>query len=157
MNRFRIAASVAVAATAVLGVSAAGTAHAATGPAIAHKYVETCRPEPTGSVDRGKSHIEPSWLSLSCDSDYTYLTGLRWSSWGVSQARATGAEAFDTCVPSCLAGKFVTYPVKVVLSGSMAVPGHPGELGYSTLTETFIRAVPEDLPKTIVWKLPLPA
>jgi hypothetical protein len=156
MNRFRIAASLAVTATSLLALSVVGTAHAA--PAnVAHKFVLVCRSEPTGSVDRGKALVEPKWLSLACDSDYVYLTGLHWSSWGVAQARATGEEAQDNCVPSCAAGHFNTFPVRVVLSGSMAVPGHPGERGYSSLTETYTGARPSGLPKTIVYKLPLPA
>jgi hypothetical protein len=150
----RIATALAVTATSLLTLGAAGTANAASGTAVANKVVEVCRAEPTGSVDRGKALVEPGWLSLSCDSDYVYLTRLHWSSWWVSQARATGVEAQDNCVPSCEAGHFVTFPVRVVLSGSMKVPGHQA---YAQLTETFTGARPADLPKVVVYKLPLPA
>jgi hypothetical protein len=149
MNRFLcVAASLAAAA---LSLGVAGTASAS---APASKVVEVCRSAPTGSVDRGKVMVKPSWVSLACDSDYVYLERLHWTSWSPAQARSAGLEAQDTCVPSCLAGHFRTFPVLVTLSGSMKVAGR---VGYAQLAVTFTGARPSGLPKTVIYKLPLPA
>jgi len=37
-------------------------------------------------------------------------------SWGARTATATGKGFANTCTPSCVGGKLVTYPVKVVVS-----------------------------------------
>jgi hypothetical protein len=156
MSRFRVAASLAAVAVAAasLTVGTAGAARAASTPAPV-KVVQVCAGARAGSVQRGKVMVKPSWLTLACDDDYVYLARLHWSSWSV-QARAAGAFAQDGCVPSCLHGRFTYFPALIVLSGGMRVPGHPGRNGYAELTVTFTGTRPAGLPKTIIYKLPLP-
>ena len=64
-----------------------------------------------------------------------YFAKLAWTSWTPGLASAKGALVLNDCTPYCAAGHFHRYPAIVVLWGSKAVPGHPGERCYTKLTE----------------------
>jgi hypothetical protein len=84
---------------------------------------------------QGHPHVRPGRYTLACADGNDYLSGLTWTSWGPRLASATGTEHVNDCVPYCAAGHFHSYPVIVVLWGSKAVKGHPGERCYTKLTE----------------------
>jgi len=63
----------------------------------------------------GRLVVRPTSVVLACaDANYG-LTGLRWSSWGGSTARATGSVRANDCTPYCAAGHFHSYRARVVL------------------------------------------
>ena len=84
---------------------------------------------------QGHPHVRPGHYTLACADGNDYLSGLTWTSWGPRLASATGTEHVNDCVPYCAAGHFHSYPAIVVLWGSKAVKGHPGERCYTKLTE----------------------
>jgi hypothetical protein len=60
-----------------------------------------------------KASSAPKLLTLTCGDGNTALSGLRWSSFGGTDARASGTFETNTCTPNCAAGKVVRYPVSV--------------------------------------------
>jgi hypothetical protein len=63
-----------------------------------------------------KAASRPKSVTLTCGDGNTYLTGLRWSSFGGASAAATGTFATDTCSPNCAQGKTIRFPVTVKAS-----------------------------------------
>jgi len=70
----------------------------------------------------GKAEVRPSTFTISCADGNSYLTKLKWSSWG-STARADGVFTINNCDPYCAAGKFVSSEAVVTLSKPKAVKG----------------------------------
>src|ERR1700727_2038685 len=60
-----------------------------------------------------KATSHPKLLTLTCGDGNTVLSGLRWSSFGGTRARARGKLKMNTCTPNCAQGRVVSYPVAV--------------------------------------------
>lgn len=56
---------------------------------------------------------KPTKVTLACADDNIYATGLKFSSYGGSTAKATGTIHANECKPNCAAGKFKTYKAKL--------------------------------------------
>ena len=65
-----------------------------------------------------KSQIRPGTIVLACADDNTSLTKLHWSSFGHASAYASGDYYQNDCTPNCAAGRFHSYPVKLVLTSA---------------------------------------
>jgi hypothetical protein len=65
---------------------------------------------------------KPTRITLSCGDGGTWLGKLKWSSWGKTQAVASGSFTANTCTPSCVAGHTHSVAVKVTLSNPKACP-----------------------------------
>lgn len=59
--------------------------------------------------------VRPSTLTMAADGNDT-ITGLKWSAWGGSTARASGTNHVNNCVPNCAAGAITPVHVSVSLS-----------------------------------------
>ncbi|MHB1467759.1 MAG: hypothetical protein ACYCU0_13175 [Solirubrobacteraceae bacterium] len=59
---------------------------------------------------------KPTKLVLACADANLYVTGLKFSSYGASTAKATGTIHENQCKPNCAAGKFATHPATIVLT-----------------------------------------
>jgi len=66
----------------------------------------------------------PKTFTLACADANESLGSLTWTGWGSSRATATGKLVINRCRPSCVAGKFVSYPVDVVMSHRVRAGGH---------------------------------
>ena len=64
------------------------------------------------------------------------------------------SQTASPCTPYCAAGHFHSYPAIVVLWGSKAVPGHPGERSYTKLTAILTGQRPRHVPMTQTFPLP---
>jgi hypothetical protein len=119
-----------VAALAVTGLILGGSAQAAPARSAAS-------PSQTVVFDCPGQHalIRPKTFILTCADGYAYFGKLAWTSWRPGLASAKGTLVLNDCTPNCVAGHFHSYPAIVVLWGSRAVPGHPGERCYTKLTE----------------------
>jgi hypothetical protein len=71
----------------------------------------------------GKAEVRPSTFTISCADGNSYLTKLKWSSWGSTVARAIGVFTINNCDPYCAAGKFVSSDAVVTLSKPKASKG----------------------------------
>lgn len=63
-----------------------------------------------------KEQYKPTGIVLACGDGNTFLASMKWSSWTATSATGTGSYTYNTCTPSCVAGKDVSYHVSVVLS-----------------------------------------
>lgn len=81
------------------------------------------------------AQVRPRTFVLTCADGNAYFGKLSWTSWTPGLASAKGTLVLNDCTPYCAAGHFHSYPAIVVLWGSKAVPGHPGERCYTKLTE----------------------
>jgi len=76
----------------------------------------------------------PGTYLLACGDGNAYVSKLQWASWGSSAAFATGSYAFNTCIPNCVAGHGVSFPVLAVLWRAEPWSGHSGQRYFSRLT-----------------------
>jgi len=60
--------------------------------------------------------VRPKKIIVACGDANFYFTNLRWSSWGATQAVASGIATVNDCKPYCAAGRFHTYPATVTLT-----------------------------------------
>jgi hypothetical protein len=63
-----------------------------------------------------KAEVRPSTFTIACGDGNSYLTKLKWTSWGSSTARASGVYTVNNCDPYCAAGKFISSNAVVTLS-----------------------------------------
>jgi hypothetical protein len=67
--------------------------------------------------------VQPTTVLLTEDGSWA-LTGLHWTGWGSSVARATGTSSASSCKPNCAAGQRKETPVQLTLSNPTSVLGH---------------------------------
>ena len=92
--------------------------------------------------------VRPRSFILACADGNAYFDKLSWTSWTPGLASAKGRFVLNDCTPSCAVGHFHSYPAIVVLWGSKAVQGHPGERCYTELTQILTGPRPRHLPQT---------
>jgi len=138
----------------LLGITAVMAAGFLAGCASAHNSVTTSAPSRQtvlAVMDRNastagvrvvvvnclnKEQVRPANFVLTCADANDYLSVLRWVNWG-SEAFGTGTEWINTCTPTCVQGKFVSYPALVVLWRPEPLPGHPGVLYLTRITRIY--------------------
>jgi len=137
-----------VAALAVTGFILGGSAQAAS----ARSAVS---PSQTVVFDCLGQHalVGPKSIILTCADGNAYFAKLAWTSWKPGLASAKGTLVLNDCTPYCAAGHFHSYPVIVVLWGSKAVTGHPGERCYTKLTAILTGQRPRQMPMTQTFPL----
>ena len=59
--------------------------------------------------------VRPSAFLVNCADGTLFLAGLRWSTWGREEARATGVARRNDCVPDCPSGRLTSRRVAVRL------------------------------------------
>lgn len=80
------------------------------------------------------AQTQPGQYILACADGNAYVAGLHWAAWGSSAAFATGSEAFNDCIPNCLAGHFLSFPVLVAAWRAEPWPGHAGVRYFTQMT-----------------------
>jgi hypothetical protein len=85
--------------------------------------------------------VKPNRFVLACADGNEFLKKLTWSHWAAT-ASGKGTDAINSCVPSCVAGHFHGYPVKVYLWRTRQRPRHPGQWYYTRMTLTYTGKVP---------------
>ncbi len=116
----------------------AGTATAAVlvaGPASA-KPAASASSHQVVLVNCGTGEVKPAIIEPGCMASQEFFAGLHWSVW-TSTAYGSGSLKVNNCQPSCAQGKFVKFPVLVVLWRAQARPGHAGQRYFSRLTMIF--------------------
>jgi hypothetical protein len=105
-------------------------------------------------TNRAKASVRPKTLTLTCGDGNTVLSGLRWSSFGGSVARASGTFETNTCNPNCAQGKVVRYPVSVKASSPRSCK--KGRLVYNKLALRFAARAPSSAGSFEHWTLGCP-
>jgi hypothetical protein len=83
---------------------------------------------------------KPQRITIACGDGNFYAAHLRYRSYGGPTAKAVGKLVQNDCVPSCVAGKFVSYPGAIKLSQVRACQGR---LYYERIAWTFTGASPD--------------
>ncbi|MGD1050930.1 MAG: hypothetical protein ABR947_07650 [Solirubrobacteraceae bacterium] len=104
--------------------------------------------------DCTKSQVRPSSIVLACADDNLVLTHLQWSSFGASEAKASGDYYVNGCTPDCAAGKFRSYPIKLTLSAARECPD--GHNDYREAAFTFLATKPRGAASSYALFCPLP-
>lgn len=82
----------------------------------------------------GAGQVKPSATDQpGCMPSNELIPKLKWASW-TSSAFATGVVAVNNCTPSCAGGKFIRYPILVVLWKAGAWPKHAGRKYFTKMT-----------------------
>lgn len=82
----------------------------------------------------GHGQIRPaSFENFGCMPSQELLAGLRWTSWQ-SSAFGHGFLKVNSCTPTCAQGRYIKYPVLVVLWRARPWPQHAGRSYFSRLT-----------------------
>jgi hypothetical protein len=98
----------------------------------------------------GKLVMHPKTFTIACGDGNYLVKSLKWSSWGGRAATARGKASVNTCKPTCAAGTFRSYAVKVTASRRTTCGRHRE---YMRLTVRYLAAHPKGIPITDVQKL----
>jgi hypothetical protein len=90
--------------------------------------------------DCNKSQIKPSEIILACADGNAGVEHIHWTSFGGATARGSGSYFYNTCTPSCVAGKVKSDPV--TLSASQAKPCFDSQDDYRALSLVFAAGAP---------------
>jgi hypothetical protein len=83
--------------------------------------------------------VRPPSIIVACGDGNILLIHLKWTSFGGATANASGDYSANDCKPYCAAGKFHSYPVRVVLSKAMLCKDHHNDYQLASLTFTGAR------------------
>jgi hypothetical protein len=100
----------------------------------------------------GHAVVRPKSVVLACADGADFLNHLTWAFWN-SQANGAGKDNINSCNPSCVAGHFHSYPVRVQLWRVRNRPHHSGQRYFTRMTLTYTRHIPKGLHRTRVIKL----
>jgi len=122
-----VAATSAATAAALIAVPASATPPAPANPPPV-VLVNPCPP--------GQGLFKPSTYDNGCMASQEFVSGLSWTSWK-SVAFGSGALKVNNCNPSCAMGRYVKFPILVVLWRARPWPHHAGRQYFSRLTWIF--------------------
>lgn len=88
---------------------------------------------------------------LGCADGNGYLDKLTWTRWGTARAKAVGLLTVNDCTPTCVAGTFRSYPVRV--NATKRVSLGQGKRAYTQLTITLTGKKPADFPARFTERL----
>jgi hypothetical protein len=71
-----------------------------------------------------------------CMPSSQFISGLSWTSWS-GNAFGSGTLKVNSCNPNCASGKYLKFPILVVLWGAKSWPHHSGRQYFSELTWIF--------------------
>jgi hypothetical protein len=118
--------------------SAATAAVLVAGPASA-KPAASASPHPVVLVQpctRTTGLVKPSMYDIGCMASQEFISGLSWTSWK-SAAFGSGTFKVNNCTPTCAGGKYIKFPILVVLWRAEPWPHHSGRQYFSRLTWIF--------------------
>jgi hypothetical protein len=149
LTRLRVTAAglVIIAATAVTALAAA--------PASARPSA-AARATPVVLVNQcsGKGQVKPSpTIPLpECMPSSVFIGKVSWTSWASVAFGAAELEV-NNCTPSCAGGKFIKYPILMVLWRAEPWAGKKGEDYFSRMTWIYSGKRPSGVPltHTIIW------
>jgi hypothetical protein len=86
--------------------------------------------------NKSQGQVKPSTYDIGCMASQEFISGLSWTSWK-STAFGSGTLKVNNCTPSCAMGKYVKFPILVVLWRAQPWPHHAGRQYFSRLTWIF--------------------
>jgi len=70
------------------------------------------------------SQVRPASIVVACADDGIQLTKLHWSSFGGTTAAASGTYYVNLCTPTCVAGRFASFPMRLTLANAALCKDH---------------------------------
>jgi hypothetical protein len=101
----------------------------------------------------GHGQVRPAGYDIGCIAN-ELLAKMRWTSWR-SSAFGHGDLKVNDCTPTCAQGKFISYPILIVLWRAKPWPQHPGQEYFSRLTWILTSRRPGSSPAAQTITLPL--
>ncbi|HEY8044611.1 MAG TPA: hypothetical protein VIF35_10120 [Streptosporangiaceae bacterium] len=83
----------------------------------------------------GQGQVRPGGYDVGCTANELLRT-LYWQTWR-GTAYGNGVLKVDDCTPTCAQGKYIDYPVLIVLWRPTSWPGHAGHRYFSRMTWIF--------------------
>jgi hypothetical protein len=83
----------------------------------------------------GQGQVRPGGYDVGCTANELLRT-LHWQTWR-GTAYGNGVLKVDDCTPTCAQGKYIDYPVLIVLWRPMSWPGHAGHRYFTRMTWIF--------------------
>jgi hypothetical protein len=154
-TRLRIAATAGLvtAAAAVAATTGAVTALAVAPASASQAAVSSAaaKAKPVVLVNQcsGKGQVKPSpTIPLpECMPSSVFIGKASWTSWG-SVAFGAGVLEVNNCTPSCAGGKYIKYPILIVLWRAEPWAGKKGEHYFSRMTWIYTGKRPSRVPVT---------
>jgi hypothetical protein len=87
-----------------------------------------------------QSQTKPSEIILACADGNAGVNHIHWTTFGGATARGTGSYFYNTCTPTCVAGKVKSY--SVTLTASKAQPCFDSQSDYRALSLVFAAGAP---------------
>ncbi|MHB8505392.1 MAG: hypothetical protein ACYDEN_06700 [Acidimicrobiales bacterium] len=83
------------------------------------------KPVPPGVVDcHGRVVRKPTNYVVTCADANVRWKDVTWSTWSATSAAGHGTLVENTCRPTCVAGRFISYPAEVSLGGVVVTAAH---------------------------------
>jgi hypothetical protein len=105
------------------------------------------------AINCNREQFKPKKVVLACGDGASWLGGLKWTSWGASDAMGAGKYNAIDCTPSCASGHTKTYPVKVTLSRPKTCPGQT-HLAFKQAALTYTGTRPMGAPAKLTFRCP---
>jgi hypothetical protein len=83
--------------------------------------------------------FKPRKLDIACGDGNARAVHLRWTKWDSTEARAIGVWQQNDCRPFCAGGKFLDYPVRLLLANPVTRDQH---LVFGLIVATFPGSAP---------------
>jgi len=87
----------------------------------------------------GKLQMKPRSVVLACADANFVAERLSWTGWGSAFAAARGTASVNDCKPTCVAGRFHSYPVALLAEGRQTCGGRRA---YSRVVYAFVGRSP---------------
>ena len=124
----------AVGALAMAGTAAATASLAVAGTASATPVAARASQVVLIGCSNNKAQVRPATIGLpGCMPANEFVGGMKWTSW-TSTAFGAGTLKLNSCTPNCAKGKYINYPILMVLWRAEPWPGHSGGRYFSRMT-----------------------
>jgi hypothetical protein len=94
---------------------------------------------------------KPSELVLTCADANDSLTKMIWFQWGTQKAVGKGRQVVNDCRPTCVGGKFHSYPVNITLSHPQRSQ-HQRDSHFTQLTLVYPKNRPLQRPAVVTYE-----
>ena len=98
------------------------------------------------------AHVRPTAVVIACADGNFSFKGVRWRSWGATDAAGSGTAVLNDCTPYCAAGHFHAYPATIRLSRPVGC--RTGRREFSTISWRFTAKKPPSMPRADTETLP---
>jgi hypothetical protein len=97
---------------------------------------------------------KPKQITIACGDGTVRVSKLKWTSWSLTEAKATGVYQVNKCNPDCASGHTTSFPVTITLSKPKTCSGRKHK-AFGRMSYAFGSNHPKPTPRRT--SLPCPA